>query len=89
MDQHGWYAIKSNQTKPNKWLMLNWIVRNRTVWLFNCVYLQSVFTNHKSYIRYICKNWIWHWITNNVWYAIKPNQTYLILIIYIWLYDYK
>ena len=28
------------------WLMLNWIVRNRTVWSFNCVYLQNVFTNH-------------------------------------------
>ena len=26
--------------------MLNWIVRNRTVWLFNCVYLQNVFANH-------------------------------------------
>ena len=22
---------------PNKWLMLNWIVWNRTVWSFNCV----------------------------------------------------
>ena len=26
--------------------MLNWIVRNRTVWSFNCVYLKNVFTNH-------------------------------------------
>ena len=26
--------------------MLNLIVRNRTVWLFNCMYLQNVFTNH-------------------------------------------
>ena len=25
--------------------MLNWIVRNRTVGSFNCVYQQSVFTN--------------------------------------------
>ena len=23
-----------------------WIVRNRTVWSFNCVYQQNVFTNH-------------------------------------------
>ena len=26
--------------------MLNRIVRNKTVWSFNCVYLQNVFTNH-------------------------------------------
>ena len=26
--------------------MLNWIARNRTVWSFNCVYLENVFTNH-------------------------------------------
>ena len=25
--------------------MLNWIVKNRTVWLLNCVYVQNVFTN--------------------------------------------
>ena len=25
--------------------MLNWIVGNRTVWAFNCVYLQNTFTN--------------------------------------------
>ena len=25
--------------------MLNWIVRNRTVWFFNCIYQQNVFTN--------------------------------------------
>ena len=31
-------------------VMLNWIVRNRTVWSFNCVYLQNVFTNHISNI---------------------------------------
>ena len=28
------------------WLMLNWIVRNSTVWSFNSVYLENVFTNH-------------------------------------------
>ena len=26
--------------------MLNWIIRNRTVWSFNCVYQQYAFTNH-------------------------------------------
>ena len=26
--------------------MLNWIVRNRTVWSFNGMYLQNGFTNH-------------------------------------------
>ena len=26
--------------------MLNWIVRKGTVWSFNWVYLQNVFTNH-------------------------------------------
>ena len=33
--------------------MLNWIVRNITVWSFNCVYLQNVFTNHifKIYVK--------------------------------------
>ena len=30
--------------------MLKWIVRNRAVWLFHCVYLQNVFTNHISNI---------------------------------------
>ena len=25
--------------------MLNWIVRNGTVWSFNCVYVQNMFTN--------------------------------------------
>ena len=25
--------------------MLKWIVKNRTVWSFNCVYLENVFTN--------------------------------------------
>ena len=27
-------------------LMLDWIVRNRTVWSFNYVYQQNVFSNH-------------------------------------------
>ena len=26
--------------------MLNWNIKTRTVWLFNSVYLQNVFTNH-------------------------------------------
>ena len=26
--------------------MLYWIVRNRTVWSFNCVYVQNVFIHH-------------------------------------------
>ena len=30
--------------------MLNWIVRNRTVWSLNCVYQQNVFRNHIFYI---------------------------------------
>ena len=45
--------------------MLNWIVRNRTVCPFNCVY------------KYICKNRIWHEVIYNGWYAIKHNQTKL------------
>ena len=28
------------------WLMLNWILRNITVWSFNRVYLKYMFTNH-------------------------------------------
>ena len=33
--------------------MLNWMVRNRTVWSFNCVYLQNVLTNHifNTYVK--------------------------------------
>ena len=31
--------------------MLNWIVRNRTVWISNWVYLQNTFTSHIFYIR--------------------------------------
>ena len=23
---------------------------------------------------YLCKKWIWHWITYKGWYAIKPKQ---------------
>ena len=30
--------------------MPNWIVINRTVWFFECVYQQNVFTNHISNI---------------------------------------
>ena len=26
--------------------MLNWIVKNRSVWSLNCVYLKNVFINH-------------------------------------------
>ena len=26
--------------------MLNWIVKDETVWSFNCVYLQNMFTNN-------------------------------------------
>ena len=29
----------------------------------------------KNIIDKMCLNRIWHWITNNSWYAIKPNQT--------------
>ena len=33
--------------------MINWIVKNRTVWSFNCVYLQNMFINHifKIYVK--------------------------------------
>ena len=31
------------------------------------------------YIYYIRIHRIWHWITDNGWYAIKPNQTYISL----------
>ena len=48
--------------------MLNWIVRNRTVWSFNCMYLQNVFPNR------ICKKQDLA-LNNNGGYAIKPNQT--------------
>ena len=65
MDQIELYANKS--------LMLNWIVRNRNVGSFNCVYLQNVLPNH-IYLIYIYKNRIWHWITDNGWYAIKSNK---------------
>ena len=32
----------------NQWtlIMQNWIITNRTVWSFKCVYVQNMFTNH-------------------------------------------
>ena len=53
--------------------MLNWIVRYRTVWAFNCVYLQNLCTN-RIFNIYV-KTEIWLQITNNGWCAIKPNLT--------------
>ena len=47
--------------------MLNWTVRKRTVWLFNSVYLQNVFTNHifniyvKTVFTYVL----------NIWFGMK------------------
>ena len=32
-------------------------------------------TNQIMYIWYICIKRIWHWITYNGWYAIKPKPT--------------
>ena len=49
--------------------MLNWIVRYRTVWSFNCAYsqmcLQIIFNRCVKTGFGI----------NHGWYAIKPNQT--------------
>ena len=55
--------------------MLNWTVKNRTVWSFYSVYLQNVFTTHISCM--FVKKGIWYEITNKSWYAIKLNQTKL------------
>ena len=43
-----------------------------------------MFTNH-VYIYYTCIKRIWHWITYNGWYAIKPNQTKSRKIVFPWL----
>ena len=54
--------------------MLNWVVRNRTVRSFNCVYLQNIFTNHIFNI-YIYKQDLA--LNNQQWlicYKTKPNQ---------------
>ena len=51
--------------------MVNWIVRNKYVWSFNCVYLQIVFTDHMFNIYLKIGFGI-----NNGWYAIKPKNTY-------------
>ena len=67
-----WY-IALLGTISHCWLMLNWIVRNKTVWSFNCVYLQNVLTNYIFNI-YV-KNGIWHYMNKNFSYAIKPIQT--------------
>ena len=45
------YGSNFNLFKLKKWHMLNWIVRNRTVWSFNCVltndwYLIKLFVIH-------------------------------------------
>ena len=34
---------------------------------------------YKSYIKYLCINRIFHQITYNAWYAIKPNETKIIM----------
>ena len=33
--------------------MLNWIVRNKTIWSFNCVYLNKLFTNNTFLIYFL------------------------------------
>ena len=50
-----WCWLSSRLIKLS-WLMLNWIVRNRTVHSFNCVYLQNMFTNH-IFIIYVNRIW--------------------------------
>ena len=72
----GQIEILTLKLNANKWLMLNWIVINRTVWSFNCVltndwFLIELLVIHSNtwnlltlltyvYKSYICINWIWH-----------------------------
>ena len=54
--------------------MPNWTIKNRTVWSFNYVYLENVFTNH------ICNIYIYIYVKTGFsiklpsWYTIKPNH---------------
>ena len=57
--------------------MLNWIVRNRTVWAFNSGYLQNVFTNHIFNI-YVKTGFGIKW--HSGWYATKPNPKFCPLL---------
>ena len=51
----------------NRWLMLNWIMRSRTVELFNSVYLQNVFTNHIEDLALNNLQWL-------ICHKTQPNQ---------------
>ena len=51
--------------------MLNQIVRNRTVWSFNCVYLQNVFTN----LALNNQQWL-------ICHKTKANFTFLIIKVF-------
>ena len=52
--------------------MLNWNVKNKTVWSFNRVFKQNVFTN-QLFNLYIWKQDLA--FNNHIWYAQKLNQT--------------
>ena len=65
--------LSMGQIELNCVLKLSWIVWNRTVLTFKL----------RTYAKLNClkwnclyeSKWIWHWITYNSWYTIKPNQT--------------
>ena len=42
-------------------------------WQLHCVLMLNWFVWNRT--DYLYKNWIWHWITNKGWYAIKTNQS--------------
>ena len=61
-----------------KWLRVNRIIRIRGKYLkpFNCVQKKTISISFKNVIKKnVFTNHIWHQITYNVWYSIKPNQT--------------
>ena len=65
------------QTRPNHiyiyaiYMYKEGLVLNK-LQSFSCHKIQL---NQITYLQYICIKKIWHLITYNGWYAIKPNQT--------------
>ena len=82
--------MPKNPTKPNHIYLIYMykedLALNNLQWLI-CHKAQP---NQIIYIWYICIKRIWHWITYNGWYAIKPKLTKSYIYIYIYMiYMYK
>ena len=61
--------------------MVNWIIKNRTVWSSNWVYLQNVFTNHIFNI-YVKQNLALNYQQWLICHKQKPKQSILLIRLY-------